>query len=215
MNPVQQRSVYDRLLAQIPFAKLAAGTGKDEAALRSSAAKMVAEMIADHPRIVASSGEGWHLINHRSGPGSWRLQVMYPLAFASEMVFDIAKIEEAAALGLIGDDGQTVIPPPVCPECHSPTPLKRFQKEVGDWSRETFKLQTPASKIEHLRREVEELGKDPADAGEMADCLILLCGIAELAGVDLLAAAQAKMVVNRAREWGAPDETGVCSHVEE
>lgn len=96
------------------------------------------------------------------------------------------------------------------PQC----PMELFQRAVGQWSAATFAVQTPESKIAHLMREVQELAANPADPSEMADCLILLCGIAEMAGVDLLAAARAKMAINRARQWGEPDESGVQSHIE-
>jgi len=92
--------------------------------------------------------------------------------------------------------------------------LPTFQREVHAWSVATFPVQTPESKIAHLLKEVTELAEHPADPSEMADCLILLCGIAELAGVDLLTAARAKMEVNCARSWGEPDELGVQSHIE-
>ena len=91
--------------------------------------------------------------------------------------------------------------------------LHAFQEEVGEWAAATFKQQTIASKIAHMRRELIELEKAPNDAGEMADLLILLCGIAALAEVDLMEAARIKMEVNRARTWSEPDAEGVCSHV--
>lgn len=90
-----------------------------------------------------------------------------------------------------------------------------FQKEVSDWAKETFPNETPASKIAHLRREVEELAETPGDTEEMADCFILLLGLCEKAGGNLLAAAKRKMEINRERKWGEPDEDGVCSHISE
>lgn len=90
--------------------------------------------------------------------------------------------------------------------------LTQFQSEVNKWQTETFPASTANSKIAHLRQEIEELAEHPKDAAEMADILILLCGIASLAGVDLLEAAKAKMEINRKRTWGTPDKDGVVKH---
>jgi NTP pyrophosphatase (non-canonical NTP hydrolase) len=90
-----------------------------------------------------------------------------------------------------------------------------FQRKVHRWSQMTFPHQTPASKFAHLIREIKELGADLKDGKEMADCFLLLLGLAEMAGVDLMAEARAKFEINRNRRWGPPDAQGVSSHVEE
>jgi len=92
------------------------------------------------------------------------------------------------------------------------TLLAEFQGDVGRWQDATFPKSTAASKIEHLRREVIEL-KESHDPDEAADCFILLLGLAHVDGFDLMAAAQKKMEVNRARRWGTPDAHGVVEHL--
>ncbi|MFA5378125.1 MAG: dATP/dGTP pyrophosphohydrolase domain-containing protein [Dehalococcoidia bacterium] len=99
----------------------------------------------------------------------------------------------------------------------SPAPagsvLLQIQTEIGTWARATFPTATKESWVAHLRREVEELANSHAP-DEAADCLILLLGHAHINGYDLLAAALAKMEVNRNRTWGKPDYEGVVEHIE-
>lgn len=92
--------------------------------------------------------------------------------------------------------------------------LHPFQTEVGTWARTTFPTATQENWVAHLGREVKELAASQHPA-EAADCLILLLGLAHVNGYDLMAEAQAKMVVNRARKWGKPDAEGVVEHVDE
>ena len=91
--------------------------------------------------------------------------------------------------------------------------LTQLQKEISEWASATFKAQNIQSKVEHLRDEVNELYECPTDGEEMADCLILLANLAEMSGLDLFEEAEKKMVKNRLRKWGAPDERGVCKHI--
>lgn len=88
-----------------------------------------------------------------------------------------------------------------------------FQCEVGRWQRETFgsAVQCTPTLISHLAHEVIELAESRAPE-EAADCLILLLGIADVSGYDLLEEARAKMEVNRRREWGVPDPSWVVEH---
>lgn len=91
-----------------------------------------------------------------------------------------------------------------------------FQCEVGRWGRETFgnEAQRAGALVAHLSREVIELAESPQDPSEAADCLILLLGLADVMGYDLLAEAEKKMEINRGRTWGCPDGSGVVEHVE-
>jgi NTP pyrophosphatase (non-canonical NTP hydrolase) len=90
-----------------------------------------------------------------------------------------------------------------------------FQKEVHEWSQASFPHQTPESKFEHLRREIIELGEDLSDGQEMADCFLLLIGLAEMKSVDIFSEAVKKLEINKNRKWGKPDKHGVSSHVKE
>ncbi|MGD9525043.1 MAG: dATP/dGTP pyrophosphohydrolase domain-containing protein [Gemmatimonadales bacterium] len=91
--------------------------------------------------------------------------------------------------------------------------LDALVPELVQWQAETFKDATVHSKIAHLVEEVVELAQAPHDAEEYADCFMLLTGAAHVAGVDLASAVRDKLAVNRARQWGEPDEHGVVRHV--
>lgn len=89
-------------------------------------------------------------------------------------------------------------------------------REVNEWQAVTFPRATPASVVEHLRREVDELVKDPTDTEELADVVFLAVGLAyELnLGVDgLTRIVTEKLAVNRRRIWQEPDALGVVEHV--
>lgn len=94
----------------------------------------------------------------------------------------------------------------------SPTPLDDVLAEVVAWANTTFGPSTPERKVEHLRREVLELVADPENAEEMADCVMILAHLAAGLGIDLAAAVERKLNLNRRRRWGAPDELGVVEH---
>lgn len=96
---------------------------------------------------------------------------------------------------------------------------------VTKWQRETFPQSTPAAKCHHLKEEIEELLKEcekfpfenRADLGkELADCFILLMGVADTAGFgyrDVCLEIKRKMQINKKRKWGKADENGVVKHV--
>jgi hypothetical protein len=99
-----------------------------------------------------------------------------------------------------------------------PSGLLSFQRMVAQWGRETFPRQSTSGVMAHLEDEIQELKENPADPEELADCFLLLLQLASRAGVkevDLLDAAKRKHEVNRDRKWGAPDERGVCRHVDD
>ena len=86
-------------------------------------------------------------------------------------------------------------------------------REVNEWQAVTFPRATPASVVEHLRREVQELVNDPTDTAELADVVFLAVGLAYELGVDLKTIVADKLAVNRARQWGQPDAHGVVEHI--
>jgi len=93
--------------------------------------------------------------------------------------------------------------------------LDDLVRTYGLWAAETFVSQTPESICEHLRREVEELTAAPNDAEEMADVVLLIANLAYTMGVSSLAeVVNRKAALNRTREWGKPDASGVVEHVE-
>ena len=119
---------------------------------------------------------------------------------------------------------------PVCPNCADrlreagvmdirwrvavPT-LDSVIREVNDWQAVTFPRATPASVVEHLRREVLELVADPTNTSELADVVFLAVGLAYELGVDLKTIVAEKLAINRTRIWGQPDSHGVVEHVRE
>lgn len=93
--------------------------------------------------------------------------------------------------------------------------LDVLAEEVRRWQHATFPRATPASAARHLLKEARELDAAPTDAEEIADVLLLIIGVADAAGVDLAAAARAKLEINKTRSWGVPDADGVVEHIDE
>ncbi len=118
----------------------------------------------------------------------------------------------------------------ICPDCRDrlrengvtdirhrlsvPT-LDSVLAEVNAWQAETFPRATPASVVEYLRREVQELVADPTSTSELADVIFLAVGLAYELGVDLTTIVAEKLAINKARRWGEPDFLGVVEHVRE
>lgn len=90
-----------------------------------------------------------------------------------------------------------------------------LQRDVGEWAEETFAMQTSASIVAHLAREVAELAANPLSAEEAADCCLLLMDLAHRCGYSLHEAAQAKLAECKRRQWGKPDAEGVVEHLRE
>jgi hypothetical protein len=91
-----------------------------------------------------------------------------------------------------------------------------LQAQVAAWARETFRDSTIESKFAHLMKELVEISAKPQDVVEWADAFLLLMDATAFAGFtmdQIYEACRAKHAVNRAREWGEPDEHGVVEHV--
>lgn len=95
---------------------------------------------------------------------------------------------------------------------------------ITNWQDKTFPNSTALSKVEHLKQECEELyleivgfHKANHKAGfELADCLILLYGVAAKLGLsydDINNVIDDKMKINMERKWGEPDANGVVNHI--
>jgi hypothetical protein len=97
--------------------------------------------------------------------------------------------------------------------------LQKLQDEITTWADSTFGgNRKPKSVIAHLAKEVMELYDDPTDLSEYADVLILTLNAAKLAGYDvnlLVLGIEAKMIINKQRKWGKPDNNGVIEHIKE
>lgn len=99
---------------------------------------------------------------------------------------------------------------------------KRQFNAVVKWQNETFPQSTSLAKFDHLAEEMKELKeelkkRDPANLKkELADCFILMFGIADSEGLDwiqLLRAIDSKMRANKKRKWGIPEPNGVVHHL--
>lgn len=98
-----------------------------------------------------------------------------------------------------------------------------LMKSINDWSVSTFPGEIISGKIEHLKREVDELGVEIAvdetsdeTREELADCYILLLGITAKLGVssaELKESIESKMEINKRRKWGKPDVFGIIEHI--
>ena len=97
--------------------------------------------------------------------------------------------------------------------------IHRLADEVEDFTVKTMgpdNIRGPLPVVHHIHKEVQELLFDPYDIEEYADMLILILDGSRRAGYDtqdLLEAAFNKMIVNRKRKWGKPDENGVVEHI--
>lgn len=90
---------------------------------------------------------------------------------------------------------------------------------INEWQNKTFPESDEISKFNKLIKEIKELGNaleyGPIDPikNEIADCMILLIGIAGSLEIDPIDAVKRKHEVNKQRQWGKPDEYGVVEHV--
>ena len=99
--------------------------------------------------------------------------------------------------------------------------MTNLQKAIHEWQMETFKSSDEESKFNHLAEEMVEL-KEAIISGtneelemEIADCFLLLTGIASLRDIDIIAAARKKLEINKQRDWGEPDELGIVRHIDD
>lgn len=94
--------------------------------------------------------------------------------------------------------------------------VRVLQRYIGDWQRSTFGNGDSHLAVQgqqkHLEKEVHELALElvgsryraSASVGmEVADCLILLLGMADRLGIDAFELIAAKMIINRSRKWPA------------
>jgi NTP pyrophosphatase (non-canonical NTP hydrolase) len=105
--------------------------------------------------------------------------------------------------------------------------IKKLVKETEEWREKTFHSETSLSiamKLQEeffeVKEEIEnsrhrEIGARERLRSELADCFILLFGIAyreQIPYEDMLLAIQAKHTVNTLRTWNKPDANGIVKH---
>lgn len=97
--------------------------------------------------------------------------------------------------------------------------LASLSKDQAEWSQATFgtdQERGPLGALRHLEQEALEAQAAPADAEEYADCFLLILDAARRAGISplqLIEAAQRKMVINRQRTWPRPVDDQPVEHI--
>lgn len=97
--------------------------------------------------------------------------------------------------------------------------LHDLASDQSQWSQATFgadSVRGPMGALKHLEREAKEAQADPTNIEEYADCFLLILDAARRAGIkpiELMKAAQAKMEINKARQWPKPVDDEPVEHV--
>lgn len=97
--------------------------------------------------------------------------------------------------------------------------LSQFWQEQAEWSRATFgddNERGPTGPLKHLRKEVDEVLKDPTDLVEYADLLFLVFDSTRRAGFtydQLVEACFSKLKINKERKWSKPTSDEPVEHV--
>lgn len=82
-----------------------------------------------------------------------------------------------------------------------------FWERAGQWSNNTFGppfRRGPHGPLDHLKKEIEEVLKDPTDIDEYVDCFFLIIDAARRAGkqpVEFMDACWDKLGKNQTRKW--------------
>ncbi|HWX40366.1 MAG TPA: dATP/dGTP pyrophosphohydrolase domain-containing protein [Blastocatellia bacterium] len=99
--------------------------------------------------------------------------------------------------------------------------IQNFWNAQAEWSQATFGLDTERDHIgplKHLAKEAIEAQVRPSDPVEIADCLFLVFDAARRSGMTLdtlIAVAEQKLLVNKARKWAKPTSDDPVEHVRE
>lgn len=99
--------------------------------------------------------------------------------------------------------------------------IQRFWDDQAEWSRATFGADHERDHIgplKHLAKEAVEAQVRPPDHVEIADCLFLVFDAARRSGMTLetlIAIAERKLLVNKARRWQRPTDDNPVEHVRE
>jgi NTP pyrophosphatase (non-canonical NTP hydrolase) len=92
--------------------------------------------------------------------------------------------------------------------------VQELQAEIADWANQLNPNRTALSLIAKMLEELGELiaSDRQDDPLELADVLILALDLAHIKQIDLALAVQAKMQINRQRQWRIADN-GAMTHV--
>lgn len=92
--------------------------------------------------------------------------------------------------------------------------IGKMQKDIAEWADTLIPNRTAKqAMIKLVMEEIPELLRNPEDAGEFADVVILVLDIAHLQGIDIEKAVIEKMEKNKARKWVTDTETGIMHHI--
>lgn len=108
---------------------------------------------------------------------------------------------------------------PSQPATDPPADFIAFWHAHSEWSQATFgtdQERGPVGSLKHLAKEVQEVLADPTDIIEFADLLFLVFDSTRRAGFtpeQLIEAANAKLAVNKSRQWQKPTSDEPVEHV--
>lgn len=89
--------------------------------------------------------------------------------------------------------------------------LREMNADIQQWLAEVYPDRTLEHVIKKLNEEIAELQERPLDGWEIADVLILLLDLCDMAGFDPAKLVKHKMDTNRKRQWQTVD--GLLKHV--
>lgn len=96
-----------------------------------------------------------------------------------------------------------------------PLSLGTLQREISKWADINFPGRDAISVHNKLKQEMEEWAKNPDDAEEFADVMILVLDWMQLKGINAQAAINAKMGVNIKRNWVFDSTNRTWQHTED
>lgn len=89
--------------------------------------------------------------------------------------------------------------------------LREINKDIQTWLLEVYPDRTLDQVIAKLSEEIGELQERPLDGWEIADVLILLLDLCDMAGFDPAKLVKHKMDTNKKRQWQIVN--GLLKHV--
>lgn len=91
------------------------------------------------------------------------------------------------------------------------TDIKDITQDIVEFLDQVYPDRSLDSLIKKLKEEMGELEREPLNGWEMADVLIVLFDLCDMAGFDIAKLIHHKMQINRQRKWHIKD--GVLHHV--
>lgn len=111
------KMAHEDTLARLDYEAIAEASGQHVETLKTEAKRMLSRMLNNYPNTTATIGGGWHIHLIKTGYGSHRIEMFYPVTWSTGLICNFEKIKEAHDHGLIDDGGEPVFDPPCCPTC--------------------------------------------------------------------------------------------------